>query len=138
MKGDLGIIKNNRGITRISIAARVYNALLLNHIKPEIEKNSLKESERLSEKSLHILTDSDNLLNHRRSTCKESRVTLLFVDCSKASDSIQQIQLVNETVTVIMMLYKNMKAIARLPEGGSDFFDIVLGVLPRDTLAPYF
>ena len=37
-KGDLRIIKNYSGITLTSIAAKVYNALLLNPIKPEFEK----------------------------------------------------------------------------------------------------
>ena len=30
---------------------------------------------------------------------------------------------------VIMMLYKNTKAIVRLPDDGTDFFDIVFGML---------
>ena len=37
-RGDLGIAKNNWGITLISIAAKIYNALLCNCIEPEIEK----------------------------------------------------------------------------------------------------
>ena len=37
-KGDLEIVKNFRGITLTSIAAKIYNALLLNRIEPEIEK----------------------------------------------------------------------------------------------------
>ena len=37
-KVDLGIAKNNRDITITSIAAKIYNALLLNQIKSEIEK----------------------------------------------------------------------------------------------------
>ena len=36
-----------------------------------------------------------------------------------------------------MMLYKNTKATVHLPEGNSDFFDIFVGVLQEDTIAPY-
>ena len=36
-----------------------------------------------------------------------------------------------------MMLYQNMKAMLRSPDGDTDFFDIVAGVLQGDTLAPY-
>ena len=36
-----------------------------------------------------------------------------------------------------MMLYKNTKAIVCSPNGDTDFFDIVAGVLQGDTLAPY-
>ncbi len=42
-----------------------------------------------------------------------------------------------ETVTSIMMLYKNAKAIVCSPDGDTNFFDIVAGVLQGDTLAPY-
>ena len=35
------------------------------------------------------------------------------------------------------MLYKNRKAIVRLPNSDADFFDIFTGVLLRDTSAPF-
>ena len=37
-KSDLGIDKNYRGITLTSIVAKIYSALLLNCIEPDIEK----------------------------------------------------------------------------------------------------
>ena len=37
-KNDIGNAKNYQGITHTSIVAKIYNALLFNHIKPEIEK----------------------------------------------------------------------------------------------------
>ena len=37
-KGDLGIAMNYRGITLTIFAAKVYNALLFNRIRAEIEK----------------------------------------------------------------------------------------------------
>ena len=36
-KGDFGLAKNYRGITLTSRAAKIYNALLRNRIKPKIE-----------------------------------------------------------------------------------------------------
>ena len=36
-----------------------------------------------------------------------------------------------------MVLYKNTKVRDRPPDGDSDYFDIVPGVLQGDTLAPY-
>ena len=45
--------------------------------------------------------------------------------------------LLKETVTTIMMLYKNTKAMVYSPDGDTVFFDIVAGLLQRDTLAPY-
>ena len=35
------------------------------------------------------------------------------------------------------MLYKNTKVKVRSPDGDTDYFDIVAGVLQGDTLAPY-
>ena len=70
----------------------------------------------------------------------------LFLDFSKAFDSIhrgkmEQIRLTfelpKETVTAIMILYKNTKVKVHLPDGDTDFFNIVACVLQGDTLAPY-
>ena len=63
--------------------------------------------------------------------------TLLFVDFSKAFDFIhrgkmEQILftygLWKETVTVIMMFYKNTKAMVHSHDGDNNFFGIVTGV----------
>ena len=54
---------------------------------------------------------------------------------------MEQILLANgvlkETVSAILMLYKNQKVKVRSSDGDVDFFDIVAGVLQEDTLAPY-
>ena len=42
-----------------------------------------------------------------------------------------------ETVTVIMMFYKNTKVMLRPPDSDTDFFDVVAGVFQGDTLASY-
>ena len=80
---------------------------------------------------------------------KNLEATLLFVDFSKAFDSIhrgkmEQILLAyglsQKTVAAIMMLYKkskNTEVKVRLPYGDIDYFDIVADVLQGDTLAPY-
>ena len=36
-----------------------------------------------------------------------------------------------------MILYRNTKVKVRSPDGDTDYFDIVAGVLQRDTLATY-
>ncbi len=40
--------------------------------------------------------------------------------------------LIKETVTAIMKLIKNKKAMIRTPDGDTDFFHIVTGVLKED------
>ena len=42
-----------------------------------------------------------------------------------------------ETVAAIMILYRNTKVKVRSPDGDTDYFDIVAGVLQEDILAPY-
>ena len=37
-----------------------------------------------------------------------------------------------------MILYRNTKVKVRSPDGDTEYFDIVAGVLQGDTLAPYF
>ena len=42
-----------------------------------------------------------------------------------------------ENVAPIMMLHGNTKVKVHSPDGDTDYFDIVAGVLQGDTLAPY-
>ena len=42
-----------------------------------------------------------------------------------------------ESVTAIMMLYRNIKVKVLSPDGDTKYFDIVAGVLQGNTLAPY-
>ena len=71
---------------------------------------------------------------------KKLEATILFVDFSKAFDSIhggkmEQIlftyNLPKETVASIMMLYRNTKVNVHSPDGDTDNFDIVAGVIKR-------
>ena len=42
-----------------------------------------------------------------------------------------------ESVAAITILYKNTKVKVRSPDGDTEYFDIVAGVLQGDTLSPY-
>ena len=42
-----------------------------------------------------------------------------------------------KTVAAITILYRNTKVKVRSPDGDTEYFDIVAGVLQGDTLAPY-
>ena len=81
-----------------------------------------------------------------RVRAKNLQATLLFVHFTKAFDSIlrgkmEQILLAyglpKETVAAIMILYRNTKVKVRSPDGVTEYFDIVEGVLQGDTIAPY-
>ena len=129
-----------------TIAAKIYNALLRNRKEPKID-NILRKNQngfrRNRSTTSQILTIRRILEGVR---VKNLQATILFVDFTKAFDSIhrgktEQILfaygLPKETVTAIMMLYRNTKVKVRSPDGDTDYLDIVAGVLQGDTLAPY-
>ena len=145
-KGDLGLAKNYQGITLISIAAKIYNALLWNRIEPKID-NILRKNQngfwRNRSTTSQIIT-TRRILNSVRA--KNLQATLLFVDFTKAFDSIhrrkmEQILLAysiqKETVAAITILYRNTKVKVHFPDVDTDYFDIVAGVMQGDTLVPY-
>ena len=145
-KANLGLTKNYRGITLASIAAKIYNARLRNRIEPKID-NILRKNQngfrRNRSTTSHILTIRRILEGVR---AKNLQATSLFLDLTKAFDSIhrgkmEQILLAyglpKETVAAIMILYRNTKVKVRSSDGDTEYFDIVAGVLQRDTLAPY-
>ena len=94
-------------------------------------------------------TTSQILTIHRileGARAKNQEATILFLNFTKVIDSIyrgkmEQILLAygtpKEIVATIMMLYRNTKVKVRSLDGDTDYFDIVAGVLHRNTLAPY-
>ena len=90
-KGDLGLAKNYRGITLTSIAAKIYNALLRNCIVPQIDKILRKNQNGFRRNrctTSQILTIRRILEGVRAK--KKLQATLLFVDFTKAFDSIHR------------------------------------------------
>ena len=145
-KGDLGLAKNYRGITLTSIAAKIYNALLRNRIEPKIDiilRKNQNGFRRNRSTTSQILTIRRILEGVR---AKNLQATLIFVDFTKAFDSIHRGKMEKillaygipkETVAAITILYRNTKVKVRSPDGDTEYFDIVAGVLQGDTLAPY-
>ena len=140
-KGYLGLAKNYRGITLTSIETKIYNALLRNRIDNILRQNQNGFRRNRSTTS-QILTIRRILEGVR---AKNLQATLLFVDFTKAFDSIhkgkmEQILLAyglpKETVAAITILYKNTKVKVRSPDGDTEFFNIVAGVLKREPANP--
>ena len=101
-KGDLSKTSNYRGITLTSIAAKIYNALLLNRIQPEMEK---------------ILRRNQNGFRKGRSKAFDS------VHGGKMEKILLAYGIPKEIVTAIMILYRNTKSMVRSPDGDTEFFD---------------
>ena len=131
-KGDLGLAKNYRGITLTSIATEIHNALLRNRIELKID-NILRKNQNGFRRNRS--TTSQILTIHRileGVRAKNLPATLLFVDFTKAFDSIHRgkiEQILKETVAAITILYRNTKVKVRSPDGDTEYFDIVTGVL---------
>ena len=76
---------------------------------------------------------------------KPLEAKILFVEFTKAFESFHRRKmgqillaygLPKETVAAIIMLYRNTKLKFHSPERDTGYFDIVVGVLQGDTLAP--
>ena len=132
--------------TLTSIAAKIYNALLRNHIEPKID-NILRKNQNGFRRNR---STTSQILTIRRILegvwAKNLQATILFVDFTMAFDSIhrgkmEQILLAHgvpkETVAAIRILYRNTKVKVCSLDGDTEYFDIVAGVLQGDTLAPY-
>ena len=133
---------NYRGISLTPIKAKI----LLHWTRPALE---------------NILRDNQNGFREKRSTTAEiftiKRIiegvkqkllpaVIIFIDFSKVFDSTDQSKMEqileaygipNEIIKAIMIMYKNTQAFVRSPDGDTEFFDIIAGVLQGETLASY-
>ena len=111
---------------------------------------SLMSSSLLFQQCPACLVMTSQILTIRRilecRRAKNLQVTLLFDDFTKAFDSIHRVKmeqillaysLPKETVGAITILYRNTKVKVHSPDGDTEYFDIVAGVLQGDALAPY-
>ena len=126
--------------------AIIYNALLRNRTEPQID-NILRKNQNGFQRNTS--TTSQILIIRRileGVRAKNLQATILFVDFTKAFDSIHQGKMEQillaygvpkETVAAITILYGNTKVKVRSLNGDTDNFDIVARVPQRDTTAPY-
>ena len=117
-KDDLKITKNYRDITLTAKATKLYNVLPLDHIWRNWSTTSQIQT-------IHWII---------KAVCaKYIKATLLLVDFPKAFDSLEKKKMEQilrayglpiETVTTIILLYENMKAMGCSSFGGTDFLSI--------------
>ena len=145
-KGDLTKTDNYRGIALTSLVAKTLNRMILNRIQPVIElilrdnQNGFRAGRSTTS---HILA-LRRLMEGARS--RNLPAVLLFIDFRKAFDSIHRGTMLKilraygipeAIVDLIGVMYANTKAQILTPDGMSELFDILAGVLQGDTLAPY-
>ena len=77
--------------------------------------------------------------HYQRSSVKNLKVTLLLiVDLSKSFDSKHWKGGVNTSRKEIVTNIMNRKAMVCSSDGDRDFFDVITGVLQKDTLAYFY
>ena len=82
-KGDLGIVKNYRGITLTSIETKIYNALLRNRIEPKIE-NILRKNQNSFRRNRSTMSKILTIRQIFEGVCaKNLETTILFINFEK-------------------------------------------------------
>ena len=145
-KGDLSNPSNYRGISLTPIAAKIYNKLLLNRLRPHLDpllrpnQNGFRQGRGTTSQILTIRRIIEGVKS------KNLGAVLTFVDFKKAFDSIDRSKLMailraygvpEKIVRAINIIYSNTIAKVISPDGMTDFFEILAGVLQGDTLAPF-
>ena len=145
-KGNLTLPDNYRGISLTQIAAKVYNRLLLNRLRPVLDQllrpnqNGFRPLRSTSAQILALRRIVEEVRNHRK------EAVLVFIDFRKAFDSINRNTMFEillaygvppPLVEAIRDMYVNTSATVLTPEGETDTFSIDTGVLQGDPLAPF-
>ena len=145
-KGDLSLPSNHRGISLSSIATKVINRMILNRIRPKVDPHlrSTQNGFRPGRSTTaHVLA-----LRRLIEGVKERnlKAILVFIDFKKAFDSIhggkilkilRAYGLPEQLVSAIGILCKGTKAKVLSPDGETELFETLAGVLQGDTFASY-
>ena len=145
-KGDLTLPTNYRGISLLPIAAKIYNKLILNRLRPKIEPILRKNQNgfRPGRSTLSQILTLRRIIEEIKHCNKTA--ALIFVDFSKAFDSVNREKMFEilalygippEIINAIKVLYSNTKSTILTPDGETEPFDILAGILQGDTLAPF-
>ena len=145
-KGDLSLPTNYRGISLLPIAAKIYNKLILNRLRPKIEPILRKNQNgfRPGRSTLGQILTLRRIIEEITHCNKTA--ALIFVDFSKAFDSVNRDKMFEilelygippEIISAIKVLYSNTKSTILTPDGETEHFDILAGILQGDTLAPF-
>ena len=144
--GDLGLTDNYRGISLMSLVVKVVNKMLLNRIRPKIDP--LLRGNQSGFRPGRSATTQVLGLRRIIEEVKKNHLpaVMVFIDFCKAFDSINHQAMFailkaygipERIMNAIMEIYRNIKAKVKSPDGDTDYFEILAGVMQGDTLAPF-
>ena len=145
-KGDKGQPSNYRGISLNSIAAKLYNRMILYRIQPFIDKilSWTQAGYRKSRSTLSIILALRRTIEGVQQ--KNLPLAMVFVDFTKAFDSINRNQMFkilgaygipDQIIDGIKIMYEDNTAAVITPAGLTDYFKITAGIFQGDTLSPF-
>ena len=144
--GSLTNCDNYRGISMCSVVTKVLNKMILLKIRPELEKvlrcnqNGFRPGRGTTP---HILA-LRRLLEGVRA--KSHPAVIIFVDFRKAFDSVDRTNMFtilkaygipDKILQLIKSVYDQTTARVISPDGITELFRVLAGILQGDTLAPY-
>ena len=144
--GDLSSTQNYRGISLSSVVSKLVNKMILNRIQPKMDthlrpnQNGFRPGRSTVAHILALRRLIEGVRSHNR------KEIIVFVDFKKAFDSIHRGMMMKilkaydvpqNLLQAIEKIYENTRARVITPDGETEFFNIIAGVLQGDTLAPY-
>ena len=144
--GDLRLGGNYRGIMLNSLVLKITNKMMLNRIQPTLDphlrpnQNGFRPGRTTTAQILALRRIIEGVKSRNLSAI------ITFIDFRKAFDSIHRGKMLkilraygipDELVNAIAKTYENTKARVLSPDGETELFEILAGVLQGDTLAPY-
>ena len=144
--GDLSKPDNYRGVSLTCITAKVYDRMILNRIRRAIDPQ-LRENQNGFREGRTTVAQILALRRIIEEVKKNNLAAVLcFIDFKKAFDSIHRGTMMKilkaygvppNLLRAIGTMYTGTRANVVTPDGNSEEFEILAGVLQGDTLAPF-
>ena len=144
--GDLIKTDNYRGISPTSVMVKVYNRMLLNRIKPIL--GPLQRTNQYEFRETRTTVQQVLALRRLVEGVKKKQLSAIitFIALRKAFESIHRDRLMRildadgipkPIIDSVSAMYANTSAKVMSPDGVTEPFPILAGVLQGDTLVPY-
>jgi hypothetical protein len=145
-KPSAATLDNYRGISLMSVSAKLFNKVILQRLATVLDPLLLPWQSGF--RSGRCTTEQITALRLIVDRCKARKkdVVIVFVDFSKAFDSVDRAALgqilrlygvPEELLGPVMALYTATTATVRTTDGDTEYFPTTSGILQGDTLAPF-